>query len=158
AYGSCALIAADFRAGRVAIPQHYLVAIQAVGAPLREFQELLCAAEAWAPRKAKMRKARMTVEQANAEAKKTAHKFGKGFFALSESKQADLIGCHWQTWTKTSFYATAKRRKLLGESRQPSSPKSESLTFGREAVVGQGDKDAVLKKLIADQEADPEPS
>ena len=43
----------------------------------------------------------------------------KRFFLLSEREQAALIGCHWQTWTRTPFFKVAKiKKKRLEESIQ----------------------------------------
>lgn len=101
---------------------------------------------------------RMTAEEANAKAMKLAHKMRTGFFALSERQQAKLIGCSWKTWRKTEFYPKAQAERPAGKRSKTSSPKAESLTAGREAVTGEGDKDEVLQQLIAEQEADKEPS
>lgn len=103
-------------------------------------------------------KHRMTVDDANEKAMKLAHRMRAGFFALSERQQAKLIGCSWTTWKRTPFYAEAQEKRPAGKQQQSSSPKTESLTAGREAVTGEGDKDEVLKHLIAEQEADKEPS
>jgi hypothetical protein len=103
-------------------------------------------------------KSRMTVEQASEEAMKLAHKLRARFFALSERQQAEMIGCHWQTWKRTPFFSQLKKRRLDSKQKMPSSPKTESLTSGREAVIGEGDRDEVLEKLMAEQEADKEPS
>jgi hypothetical protein len=100
----------------------------------------------------------MTVEQANQKAQVVAHKLRKAFFALSERQQAEMIGCHWKTWAKTPSYSTLKEKGLVSTEKKPSPPKTESLTSGREAVIGEGDRDEVLKNLIAELEADKEPS
>jgi hypothetical protein len=101
---------------------------------------------------------RMTVEEANTKAMKLARKMRAGFFALSERQQAKQIGCSWQTWSRTPFYRKAQAKRPAGKRSKPPSPKTESLTAGREAVTGEGDKDEVLQQLIAEQEADKEPS
>ena len=100
----------------------------------------------------------MTVGKANEEAMKHARKKRQGFFALSERQQAELIGCSWTTWRKTPFYAEALKKRPTSKPKKPSSPKAVSLTAEREAVTGEGDRDEVLKQLVAEQEADKEPS
>jgi hypothetical protein len=105
--------------------------------------------------------ARMTVEQANRKAMLVARRMKKAFFLLSAREQARQIGCHWQTWTKTTFYAKAqvgKARLTQPPRKDIGSPPVASLTGGLEAVAGEGDRDEVLKQLIAEQEADLEPS
>jgi hypothetical protein len=97
---------------------------------------------------------RLSVERANEKAVKLARRLRAGFFALSERQQAEMIGCHWQTWTKTPFYSQVGQKGLLFKKGTKSSPKTESLTSGREAVIGEGDRDEVLNNLIAEQEAD----
>ncbi len=99
---------------------------------------------------------RMTVEQANKRAMQLAKQMKEGFFSLSEREQARRIGCSWVTWGKTEFYAQAQKRRA----RQPRSPerKATSFTSHVEAVTGEGDRNEVLNQLIAEQEADSEPS
>ena len=101
---------------------------------------------------------RMSVEEANAKAMKLARKQRAGFFALSIRQQAELIGCSFKTWKKTPFFKTAQEKRPAGKLRKTSSPKTVSLTDGLEAVTGEGGKDQTLQDLIADQEADSEPS
>ncbi len=101
---------------------------------------------------------RMTLEEANQKAMKLAAKWRGGFFALSERKQAEMIGCSWQTWVKTTFYKKAQNKRPTGKRTTMSSPKTESLTTAREAVTGEGDKDEILNALAAEQEADKEQS
>lgn len=107
----------------------------------------------------------MNVEQANQEAKRQAQKLGKGFFALSKRKQAELIGCHHLTWEKTEFYRMAVKQGKI-KSAKMKTPKVVSFTSGIEAATGEGDKDEVekrveqqeLARLIAEQKADKEVS
>jgi hypothetical protein len=101
---------------------------------------------------------RMTHDEANSKAMKLAKKMKKKFFALSRREQAELIGCSFATWKKTEFFKTAERRRPAKAPRKPSSPKTVSLTNKVEAVTGEGGRDQVLKGLIAEQEADKEPS
>lgn len=105
-----------------------------------------------APRK------RMTVQQANEKAMELAKKMKQAFFVIPEREQAKLIGCSWATWSKTDFYKKAKEKRPKREPKKPRGPKVESFTPGREAVTGQGERDESLNKLIAEQEADAEPS
>jgi hypothetical protein len=107
---------------------------------------------------AKSHRQRMTVQQANEEAMRLARKMRMGFFALSERQQAKLIGCSWVTWKKTLFYVKAKKMRPAGKVKRAPSPKTRSITAGREAVLGEGKKDHVLQELIADQDSDGEPS
>jgi hypothetical protein len=103
-------------------------------------------------------KRRMTVKEANDEAMKLAQRLRSEFFLYSERKQAKVIGCHWKTWRKTDFYQTANAKRIVAKQRKPSSPKAVSLTAGLETVTGEGEKNEILQKLIAEQEADIEPS
>src|SRR5262245_9003252 len=106
---------------------------------------------------------RMTVGAANEKAMKLAKRLKQVFFLLSGREQARQIGCSWQTWRKTTFYATAtkKQGQLLRQAAKRKSPGSRpavSLTDPLEAVTGEGEPDEVLKGLIAEQETDHEPS
>jgi hypothetical protein len=104
------------------------------------------------------RKPRLTVAEANNMAMKKAHELGKAFFAMAQRRQAQLIGCSFATWRKTPFFAEAETKRPPSTRRKSASPKVESLTADREAVTGEGGKDEVLQNLIAEQEADNEPS
>jgi hypothetical protein len=99
----------------------------------------------------------MTVKEANEKAMEIAARI-PDFFKLSERAQAKEIGCHWRTWTRTEFFKTAERMRAPRVPKNPSSPKTVSLTHELEAVTGEGGRDEVLKKLIAQHEADAEPS
>jgi hypothetical protein len=99
---------------------------------------------------------KMTVEDANRTAMVLAKKLQKGFFAMSETGQAKLIGCHLRTWRKTPFYRVAKKKRA--KTNAPGARRAVTLTDALEAVAREGDKDDVLRRLIADQEADREPS
>jgi hypothetical protein len=103
--------------------------------------------------KAKGQRTRMSVEDANQEAMAVAGRLGQAFFLLSERKQAKQIGCSWPTWTKTKFYKTAqqKRRKVarrVAGEQGPPTRAAVSLTSSVEAVVGDGERDEVLNRLI----------
>ena len=76
---------------------------------------------------------------------------GAGFFKLSERAQAKEIGCHWGTWTRTEFFKTAERMRAPRAPKNPSSPKTVSLTHELEAVTGEGGRDEVLNRLVAEQ-------
>jgi hypothetical protein len=101
---------------------------------------------------------RMSVNQANETAMKRAKKMKRVFFMLSQREQAKLIGCAFGTWKKTQFFAEAQKRRPRAGAAKPSSPKTTSFTAKTESVTGEGGKDEVLNQLIADQEADGEPS
>jgi hypothetical protein len=117
---------------------------------------------------AKGRRHRMTREQANLRALELAKQLGKPFFHLSESEQARRIGCSWRTWSRTTFYKEARKRKAQlggrgGRDGQAGSPPVTGLTDDLEAAAyeagqTQSGRDEVLNKIIAEQEADNEPS
>jgi hypothetical protein len=114
------------------------------------------------PQRAKQSR-RMTVEEANETAMKLAKQMKQGFFLLSEREQAKKIRCSWQTWKKTPFYLKSKKHKArlaskAGSPDAPGSPPVVSLTSNLEAVTGEGSPNEVLEQLIAEQEADSEPS
>jgi hypothetical protein len=108
---------------------------------------------------------RMTVEQANANAKKLAKQYQNAFFAMSKRQQAELIGCHYQTWEQTDLYKSAVKKGRI-PAPQPRVPKTVSLTNNLEAATGEGEKDETQKKaaehelrrLRAEQAGDHEPS
>jgi hypothetical protein len=102
------------------------------------------------------RSRRMTVTEANRKAMDLATKMKAEFFSLSEREQARRIGCTWKTWSRTPFYPLAKRTKAKDNG--PGSPPTVSLTDTLRAVTGDGRPDEVLHNLIAEQEADREPS
>jgi hypothetical protein len=110
-----------------------------------------------------MASVRMTVAEANGRAMQIARRMGDEFFLLSERKQAKQIGCSWTTWSRTDFYRGAKNKKVslakqIVKGHTPSSPPVVRLTDSLQAVTGEGNRDEVLNKLIAEQEADLEPS
>lgn len=102
-------------------------------------------------------KKRMKVEEANIKAMQIAKRMRKGFVLSSERDQARLIGCSWATWKKTELYAEIQLKYPRSKPQASLSPKSESLT-GLDNMIGEGGKDEVLRRLIAEQEADKEPS
>jgi hypothetical protein len=106
---------------------------------------------------------RMSVDEANEVAMRLAKKMKRNFFRLSERNQAKQIGCSWQTWRKTEFYKTARRKKnrqthQTGQGKVSAPRSVVSLTHDLEAVTGEGERDEVLKQLTAEQLADQEPS
>jgi hypothetical protein len=106
---------------------------------------------------------RMTVEAANEKARKLAKRLRMSFFLFSEREQARQIGCSWATWRKTTFYEKAQKIRFrltrqAGKEKAPASPPVVSLTGDLEAVTGEGDRNETLDRLIAEQEADREPS
>jgi hypothetical protein len=108
----------------------------------------------------KASKPRMKVAQANEKGKELVRQLGKILFTkLSERNQAKRIGCSWKTWTKTELYKQYRKMKertnrKSAKGKRASSPPVVSLTDKLEDAIGEGEKDSVLKKLIADQEAD----
>jgi hypothetical protein len=103
---------------------------------------------------------RMTRTEANDKAKELAKKLKKAFFALSEREQAKRIGCHLKTWKKTPLYQEAKRKKAKNKppGNAPAAPGAVPFTATLEAAAVEGGRDEVLNQLIAEQEADSEPS
>jgi hypothetical protein len=103
----------------------------------------------------------MTVEAANAKAMELAKRMKQDFFLLSIRRQAERIGCAFETWKKTPFYKQAQQKRAqaaqrAGGTKRPSSPATISLTPQLESVVG--DTDAELSRLMEEQRADSEPS
>jgi hypothetical protein len=79
------------------------------------------------------------------------------FFALSKRKQAERIGCSFQTWSKTATYQDAvergwlpKRKKETGESVK-APPRVVSMTPDLEATLGRGDRDEIVNQLAAEE-------
>jgi hypothetical protein len=101
-------------------------------------------------------KRRMTVEEANQKAQQLAEQMGKKFFKLSEREQADRIGCSWQTWVRTPLFKEWQKQAgtttQLPKENTPCSPPVVGLTAKLEAVAGEGGQDQVLKDLIADEQ------
>jgi hypothetical protein len=93
----------------------------------------------------------MSVDEANDEAMKLAAKFGPAFFVMSVRTQVELIGCHYRTWKKTPFYLKAVEEGKIVPSK-PRAAKADSLTSGREAVFGEGQKDEILTQVIEQEE------
>jgi hypothetical protein len=102
---------------------------------------------------------RMTVDQANERAMTLARN-ETSFRRLSERNQAKRIGCSWVTWKKTPFFRKLKDRKNLGSqaAKTPCPQRPIAFTDKVEASTAVGEKDEVLLNLIAEQEADQEPS
>jgi hypothetical protein len=81
------------------------------------------------------------------------------FLALSETKQAVLIGCSWATYSKTRFYKDTQKKDLLPSSR-PSvnrtgakrSVPTVRLTTALAATTGEGGRDEVLCELLEGEE------
>ncbi|MHB1524615.1 MAG: hypothetical protein ACYCYB_11755 [Candidatus Dormibacteria bacterium] len=98
---------------------------------------------------------RMSVTQANKRALELARELGKVFFALSDTAQAEQIGCHIRTWRKTDFYGEAAKRRPAKPVRK-GRRRAVSLTEGIEATAGRDDEQ--LQRLIEEQQDDYEPS
>ena len=97
----------------------------------------------------------MSVEAANSNALALARCMGSQFFSLSWTAQARKIGCHLRTWKKTPFFKEAKKRGVVRT--KGARPRASSLTGNLESSL-HTDEGTVLDKLIADQQADNEPS
>lgn len=96
----------------------------------------------------------MTVDQANEAGSKLAKKMGRTFTDLTDGKQAKLIGCSWGTWRKTPMRAQIAKRRT----KPVRTPRAVGSTDTIEAQSGEGGPDYILNQLIAEQEADGEPS
>jgi hypothetical protein len=109
------------------------------------------------------KRSHMSVDEASTAAMRLASKDGVGFLQMSDSAQAKRIGCHLKTWRRTQFYKTVLKRRAGMSQRAGKPPQSGarpavSLTSKLEASVHDGERDEMLKKLVAEQEADHEPS
>jgi hypothetical protein len=116
-------------------------------------------AQSQAPSKPVTKKSRLTRQEANEKAMRLA-KANRSFVKLSSREWAEAIGCSAAHVVGLPFWkATMKRRKQKSEGR-PSAPKAVSYTPELEAATkkGKGNKDNILNQLIAEQEADAEPS
>jgi hypothetical protein len=100
---------------------------------------------------------RMSKTDANEKAKVLAKRYGRAFFQMSKRKQAELIGCHCRTWAATDLYRSAVKKGLVSPSKTRS-PKTVSFTSEQEKVTGEGERDEVLRQLLAECAADNEPS
>ena len=99
----------------------------------------------------------MSRNKANAKALELAKQQKQDFFLLSERRQAKLIGCHWQTWRDTPFFAEAQRHrtrlaKRIAKGTAGGSPPAISLTGNLEAVAAAGKPDEVLNRLAEAEE------
>jgi hypothetical protein len=99
----------------------------------------------------------MTVEEANDRARELIANQKAEFFKLSQRQQAELIGCAFETWTKTACYAAAVKRGRIPEpkrkkARSGSTRATVSLTPTIENMHGDGQKDEVLHRLVAEEE------
>jgi hypothetical protein len=128
--------------------------IDVISGELGRFQKLLLMTKVQGQDKRR----RMTIDEANSKATQIAKKMKKVFIALSITEQARQIGCHIETWKKTKFYSKAQQMRPKAGPKKPRRPKTVSMTRKVEATVGQGKKNEVLEKLIAEQNADMEPS
>jgi hypothetical protein len=109
---------------------------------------------------AKSPRRRMTVEEANERAKQltdTREKRTK-FFAVSERKQAERIGCSWKSWSRTEVFKEAVERGWLQKRKNAKKaasdttgpvPRVVSMTPELEATIAEGVPDEVLKRLVA---------
>ncbi len=100
---------------------------------------------------------RMSKEEANEKAKRLAKSMKDKFFLLPVRQQAHLIGCSFATWTKTTFYHTARQRGVLAAKRKrrgsrPAAPRPVNFSDKIEETVGE--EADPLEALIAEQEQD----
>jgi hypothetical protein len=98
----------------------------------------------------------MSIDEANAAARRLA-KCDIAFVKLPIREWAKRIGCTISTVSKTALWQEVMRRS--GRGRVPGGvPKTVSLTENINACLGEGRPNEVLDQLIAEQEADFEPS
>jgi hypothetical protein len=107
---------------------------------------------------AKPKKRRMTRAEADNKARMLAKKRKKRFLELPIREWAKAIGCSTGLVAKLPLWIETQARKQRQPRGQGKSPKTVSLTANLEAVTGHGDKDAAIRQLIKEQEADYEPS
>jgi hypothetical protein len=98
---------------------------------------------------------RMTVEEANEKAMDLA-KADRFFVQRPLREWAEAIGCSEGTVAKLTLWRETMKATGRGRSGRVAPPKAVSLTGNLEAGIG--DEDANLKRLIAEQAADAEPS
>jgi hypothetical protein len=104
-----------------------------------------------------MSRPRTTVQEANCKAMELA-RADPAFVQRSLREWADAIGCSHGLVTELPLWQETMRRTGRGRKDKSVAPKAVSLTKPLEAATGEGDKDDVLNQLIAQQEADKEPS
>ncbi len=105
------------------------------------------------------RRQRMTVEAANERALALGKEMGAAFFAMSKRQQAKLIRCSYATWEQTELFKAIHARRGAGNGgSKPTSPRTVSFTHKLQAVTGAGSNGDELKRLIAEQEHEAEPS
>jgi hypothetical protein len=80
------------------------------------------------------------------------------FVQQSLREWAEAIGCSAALVTKLPFWQETMEQTGRGKKDKLPAPKAVSLTGSAEAVTGEGNKNEVLNQLIAQQEADKEPS
>jgi hypothetical protein len=100
---------------------------------------------------------RMSCEEANAKAMELA-KADPSFVQRPLREWADAIGCSEGLVAKLTLWRATMKRTGRGKEDTGPAPKVVSLTDGLDAVTGAGDRNEVLEQLIAEQEADREPS
>ncbi len=100
---------------------------------------------------------RMTAEEANKKAMELA-KTDRFFVERSLREWAERIGCSEGLVPKLPLWQATMEKTGRGRRDKAPPPKAVSLTENLEAVTGEGDKDEVLNHLVAEQEADAEPS
>src|SRR5262249_20575463 len=100
----------------------------------------------------------MSAEEANRRAVKLAEA-NPSFAREPRLRQwAKAIGCSAGLVVKLPFWRATMEQTGRGRKDNVPAPKVVSLTRDLEAVTGEGDRDEELKRLIAEQAADSEPS
>jgi|GEM_PF-4800804 len=102
---------------------------------------------------------RMTIQEANAKAMRLA-KRNHSFVRLGLRQWAEAIGCSEGLVAKLPFWRTTMEKTGRGKNNRETGPKASSFTPELEAVSrnGEGTELCQLKRLIAEQKADAEPS
>jgi hypothetical protein len=101
----------------------------------------------------------MSVEEVNEKAMDLAKKMKDEFFLLSERKQAERIGCAWETWSKTEFYKKAKEKRAklvtrMAKGNTSGAAPAVSMTDKVEAAMAEGKpSNEVVDRVIADENA-----
>jgi hypothetical protein len=144
----------DEELGRAYTPHDALIV-------LRRVRDRLIALRQSAPQARKAtaaaKRKRMTVEEANQRAVQLA-KAKRTFVLCSLREWAEAIGCSTGLVPKLPLWQKTMKRTSQSRADRTSVPKVVHTSESLDAVTGEGDRDEVLNRLIAEQEADKEPS
>jgi hypothetical protein len=94
---------------------------------------------------------RMSRNEAGREGRRLVEEMGEKFTRASKRRQANMIGCSFETWKNSRFFGELHEKKST-KTTKGKAPAAISLTDPVEADLGQGSKDEILNGLIADQE------